>query len=156
MNETLAIPRGFTGCLSKAGLGIAGTADRVKFTAPNGAGTDFAINGRAYHLADVDNLDTGAAAVQAANTTCLYLLQLDSGGTLSAVKGDEVLNTDLAAGNKVLHWPQPEANKCPVGAVKVALGAVTFTLGTTNFDAASVTETWYDFAAGMPVEPLTS
>jgi hypothetical protein len=154
--NTLEIPRGFTGCLSKAGLGIAGTADRVKFTAPNGAGTDFAIDGIAYHLADGDNVDTGAAAVQAVDTTCLYLLQLDSGGTLSAVKGTEVLNTLTAAGTGVVNWPEPTSGKCPVGAVKVKTVAVTFTLATTNFDASGVTETWYDFAGGMPTAPLAS
>lgn len=146
---------GFTGCYTKAGLGIAGTADRVKFTAPNGAGTDFAINGIAYHLADGDNVDTGAAAVQAADTQCLYLLQLDSAGALSAVKGEEVLTTDITAG-RVLQWPTPSANKCPVGGVRVVTVAVTFTLGTTNFDAAGVTETWYDFMGGMPNYPVSS
>ena len=154
--NTLEIPRGFTGCLSKAGLGIAGTVDRVKFTAPNGAGTDFAINGIAYHLADGDNVDTGAAAIQAVDTTCLYLLLLDSSGTLSVVKGEEVLNTATAAGTAVVHWPEPTANTCPVGAVKVKTVAVTFTLGTTGFDASGVTDTYYDFAGGMPTAPLAS
>lgn len=155
--NTLEIPRGFTGCLSKAGLGIAATADRIKFTAPNGAGTDFAIDGIAYHLADGDNVDTGAAAAQAALTTCIYLLQLDTSGTLSAVKGTEQLNADLTAGKAVLHWPEPTAGKCPVGAVKVkCVNAATFTLGTTNFDATDVTDTYYDFAGGMPTAPLTS
>ena len=50
----------------------------------------------------------------------------------------------------------PTAGKCPVGAVKVKTVAVTFTLGTTNFDASGVTETWYDFAGGMPTAPLAS
>ncbi|OGT57518.1 MAG: hypothetical protein A3E01_08240 [Gammaproteobacteria bacterium RIFCSPHIGHO2_12_FULL_63_22] len=157
MNETLDIPRGFTGCLSKAGLGIAGTADRVKITAPNGAGIDYAIDGIAYHAADADNIDTGAAAVQAALTTCIYLLLLDSGGTLTTVKGTEQLNADLAAGTRVLHWPQPTADTCPIGAVKVKCeNAATFTLGTTNFSASDVTDTYYDFGGGMPTAPLAS
>ena len=152
---------GFTGCTTKAGLGIAGTADRVKVTAPNGAGIDYAINGIAYHLADADNLDTGVpvntdiSAVQAADTSCLYLLQLDSGGTLSTVKGPDVLTTDVTAG-KAIPWPTPTANRCPIGGVKVKTVAVTFTLGTTNFDASGVTETWYDFIGGMPSSPQTS
>jgi hypothetical protein len=156
--NTLEIPRGFTGCLSKAGLGIAGTADRVKFTAPNGAGTDFAINGIAYHYADGDNVDTGAAAVQAADTTCLYLICASAAASpaISVVKGEEVLNTETAAGTAAVHWPEPTAGTCPIGAVKVVTVAVTFTLGTTNFDAAGVTETWYDFAGGMPTAPLAS
>lgn len=157
----LAGNSGFTGCLSKAGLGIAGTADRVKVTAPNGAGVDFAINGICYHLADADNIDTGVpvntdiSAVQAADTNCLYLIQLDSSGTLSVVKGEDVLTTDLTNG-KALQWPKPTANRCPIGGVKVATVAVTFTLATTTFDASGVTETWYDFACGMPSSPQTS
>lgn len=143
----------FTGCLSKAGLGIAGTADRVKITAPNGAGVDYAINGIAYHAADADNVDTGAAAVQAADTTCLYLIQLDSAGALSVNKGNEVLTADLGTSGGNCQWPLPDANNCPIGGVKVVTVAVTFTLGTTNFDAAGVTETWYDFALGLPPTP---
>ena len=145
----------FTGCLSKAGLGIAGTADRVKITAPNGAGVDFAINGIAYHKADTDNIDTGAAAVQAVDTTCLYLIQLDVDGALTVVKGNEVLTVDLTAGTNNCQWPSPSANNCPIGGVKVVTVAVTFTLATTDFSAAGVTETWYDFALGLPAVPQT-
>lgn len=152
---------GFTGCYSKAGLGIAGTSDRVKFTAPNGAGTDYAINGIAYHLADADNVDTGVpvntdiSAIQAADTHCLYLLQLDSSGNLSAVKGQDVLTTDWNKG-RALQWPTPTANRCPVGGVRVVTVGVTFTLATTGFDAAGVTETWYDFMGGMPNRPIVA
>jgi len=158
--ETLAMS-GFTGCLSKAGLGIAGTADRVKYTAPNGAGTDFAINGICYHVADGDNIDTGVpvntdiSAVQAADTVCLYLLQLDSAGALTVVKGEDVLSTDVTKG-KAIQWPRPGVNRCPIGGVKVVTVAVTFTLATTDFSASGVTETWYDFAGGMPNYPQTS
>lgn len=143
---------GFTGCLSKGGLGIAGTADRVKITAPNGAGIDFAIDGICYHVADADNIDTGAATAQAADTNCLYLFQLDNAGTLTTKKGNEVLTTALGV-TDTCQWPLPDADRCPIGGVKVATVAVTFTLGTTNFDAAGVTETWYDFAVGLPLAP---
>ena len=152
---------GFTGCTTKAGLGIAGTADRVKITAPNGAGVDFAINGIAYHVADGDNIDTGVpvntdiSAIQAADTVCLYLIQLDSAGAMSVVKGEDVLTTDVTKG-RAIQWPKPTANRCPIGGVKVATVAVTFTLATTNFDASGVTETWYDFIGGMPNYPQTS
>ena len=157
--DTLQVSN-FTGCLSKAGLGIAGTADRLKITAPNGAGIDYAINGIAYHAADADNIDTGVpvntdiSAVQAADTKCLYLVQLDSDGAMSVVKGKDVLTTDVTAGAGV-QWPHPTDNRCPIGGVKVVTVAVTFTLGTTNFDASGVTETYYDFAVGMPAVPQT-
>lgn len=147
---------GFTGALGKAGLGIGSTPAELKIAAPNGAGLDFAIDGIAYHAADDATVAMSAHSVQAADTTCLYLVQLDSVGALTTKKGDEVLNTDLVAGNKVLHWPKPDAGKCPIGAVKVKTVAVTFTAATTDLDASGVTDTYYDFGAGLPHEPLTS
>lgn len=155
MNDTLAIPRGLTAALSKAGLGIAGTVDRIKITAPNGAGVDYAIDGIAYHKADGDNIDV-SAAVQAGATTCLYLVQVDVDGNVTIVKGTEELNTALAAGTRVLHWPTVSDGKCPIGAVKVKTTANAFTFGTTNLDDADVTDTYYDFAGSMPIAPLTS
>ena len=156
MNPTLAIPRGVTACFASAGLTIAATADRIKIAAPNGAGIDFAIDGLGYHKADTDNIDVSAAA-QAALTTCLYLVQIDSSGTVSLVKGTEVLNADLSAGKTVLHWPEPDDGKCPIGAVKVKCeNAATFTFGTTDLSATDVTDTYYNFVGGMPQAPLTS
>ena len=152
---------GFTGCTTKAGLGIAGTADRVKITAPNGAGIDYAIHGIAYHAADADNIDvpvpvnTDISGVQAVDTWCLYTLQLDSSGTMTAVKGPDVLTTDMTAGRGIT-WPSPTADRCPIGGVKIVTVAVTFTLATTNFSASGVTETWYDFIGGLPTSPLTA
>lgn len=148
--------RGFTGALSTAGLGIGSTATQVSLAAPNGAGTDYAIAGIAYHKADAASVAITAATAQAADTTCLYLVCLDSGGTLSTVKGDDVLNTALDAGTTVLHWPAQPANLCAIGAIKVKTVAVTFTAGTTNLSAAGVTDTYYNFAAGMPIAPLAS
>ena len=149
---------GFTGTLGKAGLGIGSTADELSLAAPNGAGLDYAIDGIAYHLADDASTASIPAvlATQAADTTCLYLVQLDSSGTFSVTKGDEELNTALAAGTRVLHWPKPTAGKCPIGAFKVKTVAVTYIAGTTNLDAAGVTDTYYDFGGGMPTAPLTA
>lgn len=148
--------RGATACFSKAGLAEGTNAATIKTAAPNGAGTDYAIDGLAYEKADTDNIAMTALAVQAADTKCLYLVQIDSAGTVSLVKGDEVLTTDLTNGTKVLQWPRPAAAKCPIGAIKVATVAVTFTSGTTDLSAAGITATYYDFAGGMPAAPLTS
>ncbi len=128
------------------------------FAAPNGAGIDFAIDGIGYHKADAATVAPfTAAVVQPALTKCLYLVQIDSAGAISTVKGTAVLTADLTAGNKVLQWPRPAANKCPVGAVKITLASTaTFTAGTTALDAANVTATYYDFVGGMPSAPLTS
>jgi hypothetical protein len=156
MRNQQLLQRGATECYSKAGLAEGTNAATIKTAAPNGAGTDYAINGLAYHHADTDNIAMNALAIQADLTTCLYLVQITSAGVVSLKKGVEVLTADLAAGNKVLHWPLPDANNCPIGAIKVATSATTFTSGTTDLSAAGVTATYYDFGGGMPDAPLTS
>jgi len=159
MNDTLELPRGFTGCLSKAGLAIGSTPEEIATAAPNGAGLDFAINGIAYHYADdasVASVPAATLATQAADTTCLWLVQINAAGTVSMVKGDEVLNTELDAGKAVVHWPKPSANNCPIGAVKVKTVGTAFIPDTDSFAETWVTDTYYDFAGGMPTAPLTA
>lgn len=146
---------GRTACYSSAGLAEGTNAATIKTAAPNGAGIDFAIHGLAFHKADTDNIAVTAHAAQAADTKCLYLVQIDSAGTISTKKGDEVLTTEVAAG-KALQWPDPDADKCPIGGYKVATVAVTYTNGTTDHSAAGVTVTYYNFAGGMPSKPITS
>jgi hypothetical protein len=152
--------QGATFCASKAGLAIGDGAKTGtnSFAAANGAGIDFCIDGIGYHKADAATVAPfTAAAVQPVLTKCLYLVQIDSAGTITTVKGTAVLTADLTAGNKVLQWPQPAAGKCPVGAVKITLASTaTFTAGTTALDATNVTATYYDFVGGMPSAPLTS
>ncbi len=156
MNDTLELPRGATACLSKAGLAEGTNANTFKVAAPNGAGVDFVIDGIAYHYADTDNIAMTAAAAQADLTTCLYLVCISSGGTVTTVKGTEVLTADLTAGKEVLVWPDRTAGTCPVGAIKVTNSGGTFTAGSTDLGAGTVTDVYYDFAMGMPTRPLTS
>lgn len=149
--------RGATACFAKAGLAEGTNANTIKINAPNGAGIDYAINGIAYHKADTDNLAMTALSVQAVSTKCLYLVQIDSSGTVSMKKGTEVATADLTAGVAVLQWPVPDASKCPIGGVKIETDASnTFTSGTTDLSATGITDTWYDFAGGMPNAPLTA
>lgn len=150
--------RGGTLCLSKAGFGEGSGDAGFKIAAPNGAGVDYVINGTLYHKADTANIAVGtAAAEQTLGTTCLYIFQLDSSGNLTVVKGTEVSNTDLAAGNKVLEWPTPTVNKCPIAAAKVAAGTTAFTIGTDDItdDVGTGTITFYDLMS-IPATPLTS
>lgn len=155
-NPTLEIPYGVTACLSKAGLAEGTNANTFKVNAPNGAGIDFVINGLAYHYADTDNIAMTAATAQADLTTCLYLVCITSDGTVSTVKGTEQLTADLTAGKAVLRWPTPTANTCPIGAIKVLNSGGTFTAGSTDLGAGTVTDSYYDFAMGMPTAPLAS
>jgi len=76
MNNLNDDPRGGTMCLSKAGLVIGdGAKTGPAIAAPNGAGIDFVIDGIAYHKADAATvLPLSADTVQAADTTCIYLM----------------------------------------------------------------------------------
>ena len=147
---------GFTGCLSKAGLGIGSTPAQLSLAAPNGAGIDFAIDGIAYHLADDATVVMTAMSVQADLTSCLYLVELNAAGTLSTVKGTEVVTANIGVVGGALQWPTPSVDKCPIGAFRVDNSGGTFTGATTDLDAGTVTDTYYDFAGGVPLAPLTS
>lgn len=150
------LAKGGTFCLAKAGLAAGSTTTQIAIAAPNGAGVDYCIAGEIYHKKDAASVAYGSAPIQPALTTCLYLICLDSAGTISCVKGEAVLNADLTAGTKVLQWPTPSASVCPIGGFKVVLtGAATFTAGTSDFATAGVTDTWFDLFA-VPTAPLTA
>lgn len=149
------LARGGTICLSKAGLAIGSNAAKAQIKAPNGAGVDFAIKGLLYHKKDTDDSILFTGLAQADLTTCLYLVCLNAAGTVSVVQGTPVLSAALCAGNSVLHWPEPAADTCPIGAIKLAMSGGAFTGATTALDDASVTDTYYDFCL-IPEAPLTS
>ncbi|TFH51721.1 MAG: hypothetical protein E4H01_00145 [Lysobacterales bacterium] len=157
MNETLDIPRGFTGAFTKAGIGIGSTPAELSTAAPDGTGVNFAIDGLGYYK--VDDASTastpGALPLQAADTECLYMLCVDAALAMTVTKGVEVLTTDIAKG-AALFWPEPTANTCPFGGFRMATVAVTFTGGTTDLDAAGCTATYYDFLGGQPSGPIVA
>lgn len=152
MNE---LPRGGGLCLSKAGLAIGSTATGISIAAPNGAGIDFAIKGIAYHKADAATAAITAATAQAVDTKCLYMVCLNSSGTVSSVKGTEVTTAALTAGTDVLEFPQVDEDVTVIGYFKMTTVAVTFTAGTTDLDASGCTAAYVDLLA-VPAEPLTS
>jgi hypothetical protein len=146
------VARGGTLCLSSAGLAVGSTAQKIKIAAPNGAGVDYAINGKLYHKADTDDLFLFTGLTQAADTTCLYLMLLNSAGTASIVQGTAVTSTDYNSGDAVLHWPEPTAGTCCVGAIKLVTTAV-FT-GTTTALGTGNTATYYNLMT-VPNVPMT-
>ena len=149
--------KGITAALSKAGLAEGTNPNTIKTAAPNGAGTDFAVDGYAYHLADTDNIAMTALAQQAAGTTCLYGVWVNSAGNVLMNKGTEVLTSRLSAtsGESALPLPAEVDGRALLGYIKVATVAVTFTSGSTDLSAAGVTATYYDVVGG-PVRPRTS
>ena len=136
--------RGGTLCLSKAGVAEGGTAQKIKTAAPNGAGTDFAINGILYHLVDVDDFWTMSGDAMAIASECLWLLCINAAGTMSVVQGDTVTTANIDSGYTPLRWPGVGPTVCPLGGVKVVTVASIFTPGTT---ALTGTATYYDFLA---------
>lgn len=155
MNNLSELVRGGTICLSKAGLAEGTNDHTVKIAAPNGAGVDFAINGYLYHKADTDNIVPTTCAIQAVSTTCLYLVTLNSSGTLAVVKGTSVLTVNVGA-NPVV-WPEPAASTCPIGALKIAAGTTTFQVGVDDLtdDIGTGSVTYYDLVA-VPDAPIVS
>ncbi len=152
LNEVV---RGATMCLSKAGLKI-GNGDVKDFdiAAPNGAGIDFSINGVLYHVADCQDQPLTAATAQVALSSCIYLICASTAGALTSVKGTDCLAADLAAGTQVLRIPDPTAGTCPIGYIRVDTGAATtFTAGTTNLNAALITDTYVDLCM-LPDPPF--
>lgn len=144
---------GMTGCFAKAGLTIGTTPEQVRINAPNGAGVDFALNGKAYHKADIASVALTAQANQAPSTTCLYLVCLSAAGAVSSVKGEEVANADVPVIG--VQYPDVPVNVCPIGAIKVTTSATAggYTMGTTSLAAANVTDNYIDFMGGVPSRP---
>lgn len=151
-------PRGGTFALSKAGVKIGNSdAKDIDIAAPNGAGVDYCIDGIMYHAADAADIaidpsnEAGVTiSTQAADTTCLYLFQLDADGALTTVKGVEVATADLTAKTKPLRYPTKDDDVAPIGFVKIVTVAVTFLAGTDNFSKSGVTDTFVDLFAIPP------
>ena len=149
-------PRGNTMCLSKAGLAIGdGSKLGVAIVSTVGSGVDYVIDGVIRNLADAaTDKPLTAAAQQAAASKCLYLIQVNAAGTVSSVKGTAELTTDLNAGVEVLHWPQPAADNCPIGAVLMITTTTAFTAGTTALDGTGCTAAYYNLST-VPSGPMT-
>jgi hypothetical protein len=147
--------RGLTACFSKAVCGIGGTPALARFTAPNGAGVDFSINGIMYHKADADDVWTLSGDDVPINSECIFLLCLNASGTMSIVQGESILTADLTNGSKLLKWPQHDVDVCPIGAVRVTTTSTVFVPGTTSLAEGATVDTYYDFSV-MPAADLTS
>jgi len=146
-------PRGGTFCLSSAGLAVGGTDTIARTNAPNGAGIDFAIDSKLYHLADADdNIALTGIAITSLYVS-LALVLISTAGALTVVQSNEVLITEFNAGAAVLKWPKPTVNTCPIGAIKIACDSALFTGGTTSLGTAN-TATYYNLFT-VPAAPMT-
>jgi hypothetical protein len=149
---------GLTGSLTAPGLAI-GTTQGGTGTVNTSNTLNFTIDGRLYTKSAATSAAVNpviAGQTQGLLTVCLYIVQVDSSGTISTVKGEEILVTDLTAGSKVLRWPQPSDNRAVLGAFRITLASsATFTLGVTALNASNVTAVFYDLAS-VPSAPFTS
>lgn len=132
-----------TQCFNAAGLAEGTTAATFKTT----NAITYTIDGVRYTKAATDDLAFTAAAVQATDTNCIYLVCIDASGTVSTVKGTAVAAASAAS------CPAPTAATCPIGWIHVATAsAATFTAGTTDLGAANVTDTFVDFVGANPAQ----
>lgn len=97
----------------------------------------YRIAGINYTKAATDNIAITAAAVQATDTYCLYLVSINANGDVTTTKGTAVA-TDTAV------LPACPADNAVLGYFKIALSsAATFTAGTTDLGAANVVDTYF-------------
>ena len=115
-----------TRCLSSAGLAI-GTSSAAAVKIANTV--TYSIGGVIYTktTAEIAFTDT---TVQADGTTKYYLLSLNAAGT-------GLISTGTAN-----DLPNPPADYCPIGYVKVVCDGAAFTPGTTLLSASGITDTY--------------
>jgi hypothetical protein len=128
-------------CYNNAGL-IKGTTTTISTV--NAGGLNLEINGLMYGpIAAAANFAPTACAVQAANSSAIYLVLMGTTGTVTVIKGGEAI---IGSGS-ALNWPVVPANVAVIGGFKVvnANASSTFTMGTTALDATSVTYVAYNY-----------
>lgn len=88
--------------------------------------------------------------VQPANTTVYYVLCIDAAGNVYTVQGTYdgqallMPDTNMPVTGKGGVPDVDTSTYAVIGMIKIALGATTFTVGTTALDAANVTATYFD------------
>jgi hypothetical protein len=83
---------------------------------------------------------------QADGTTRLYLVVIDTAGTISIING-EVLPSGGQPDDIVV--PACPLDKCPLGVVKVVTSGAAFVPGTTSLAAGTVTDTYYNIGCAV-------
>lgn len=147
---------GLTACLGSANLALGTTDDKdVDIVTLNTDGLEFSIDGKIYTKADVDSAPLTAGQTIATLKTAILLVCLNSSGTVSTIKGPEVLTADVAAG-AVVEYPFLTTGLCPIGALKIQnASSATWTSGTDELDATDVTTTYINLTT-VPSTPETT
>ena len=111
-----------------SGLAVGTTTSRIKTV----NAVSYCINGVNYSKAATDNIDitTAAGLVNTApNQFCKLRVEINSGGTVSAVQGG------IAASQAAAPFPTRSSGKATLGYIEIP---ASFTFGTTAFNVAGV------------------
>lgn len=172
MSENLALQRGGNFCLSKVTLAIGSTVTKLTSTST----FNFVIDGRHYTHAALSNNSAAVAITKPDGTTDvgtftgsaeasggsargssrIYGVFVNAAGDISVIPGPVVTGAALLDGRAPLEWPAPQRGKAIIGAVRIdATSGTVFTPNVTAFDAAGITDTYYDLFS-HPTEPIRS
>lgn len=127
------------------------SVDGILYTKAALAAQSIAVTHNLFGFAASGASASGPGAyVQPANTTVIYVIAVNAAGTVAVVQGGYSGQSVTAPGGVVMvskgEVPAVPVGYAPVAAMKVALGATTFTPGTTLLDAANVTVTYTDLS----------
>jgi hypothetical protein len=166
--DNLSIKQGGNLCFSSGAWAEGTNANTIKSTAT----VTYCIDGKLASKAATDNIAiswtgpsiysananfaTGGFTGETGGSTRLYGIYLDASGNVSIEPGPIVNTALLAAGERILDLPAPQAHKACTALLRIALTATTtFIPGSTDLSAAGVTATFVNTAA-MPSVPYTS
>jgi hypothetical protein len=131
------------------------------------AATNYSIEGQMYAKAiaansaapTVDFATTRAFRPLSANQACIFVLALDSGGTLRAVQGPTVALSDVTGITSAVHFPSVPDSVTAIAYLYAQAGTTlvgTWTFGTNNMSGVTgMTYTFRDVAM-LPGQPITA
>jgi len=130
--------------MSAAGCAVSGASGAdVKFANTVTYAIGGVIKTKSTATVDMSAQTTPALDDQAADTQCNYLICINAAATAYVVQGTPSADADTAA-----EWPAtPAGSVCVGGFVVKNEMTYEYVPGTTTWDAASLTETFYDFTA---------
>ena len=136
-------------CFTSGVLAIDGTnTENVQTT----GACVYSVKGIIYTLATIAEIDISGlgglptTALATAKTQIFGLEASTDASTVTVVFGDQVVTADITAGTAEVSWPRPSTtNHTIFGAIKVVNASGSdWTFGTTDLDAASITDTYYN------------
>lgn len=130
-----------TSCFSKPGLAAGTSAGTIKTT----AAAEYSIGGITFSKAATDNVAVTAGVAQPASSTAIYVVAADAAGAITTVAGRAVTGANTPVSPLIAN------SLAAIGAFKIVTNAsASFTPGTTAFNAAGVTATFFDLARVPP------